>query len=285
MNGCLMHTPMRPLSCCRRPGAGRCRAPPLPPRPQAGRQSGPGGAAAPRSGPRCQGEGAKPAQLSLQVGKSKPDAPARGGPAPQRRQPGVVQALLVAPDTLYIAGVDVGTTNMIVQGKSGLCSMLDITVAMDPARCRPRWRRAAGRARHQGAGRRRHAGPERHRQRRRRRGARGRTGRTPMCAGRCGRCRCRTRKRPAGHRQAAAARRAGAAAGRRAWSTCCRQRAAAGAAGSEDRRSVEDPARTPGSRRHLALRFRQLGRDPAVELHHRHAHASLSASQDRTATA
>jgi pilus assembly protein CpaC len=45
----------------------------------------------------------------------------------------VVQALLVAPDTLYIAGVDVGTTNMIVQGKSGLCSMLDITVAMDPS--------------------------------------------------------------------------------------------------------------------------------------------------------
>ena len=47
--------------------------------------------------------------------------------------PGVVQALMVAPDTLYIAGVDVGTTNMIVQGRSGLCSMLDITVAMDAA--------------------------------------------------------------------------------------------------------------------------------------------------------
>jgi pilus assembly protein CpaC len=47
--------------------------------------------------------------------------------------PGVVQAILVAPDTLYIAGVDVGTTNMIVQGKSGLCSIVDITVAMDPS--------------------------------------------------------------------------------------------------------------------------------------------------------
>lgn len=83
-------------------------------------------------GPNCQGEAAKPAHLTLQVGKSNlmhlPEAV-------QHRSvgnPAVVQALLVAPDTLYIAGVDVGTTNMIVQGRSGLCSMLDITVAMDP---------------------------------------------------------------------------------------------------------------------------------------------------------
>jgi pilus assembly protein CpaC len=41
--------------------------------------------------------------------------------------------MLVSPDTLYIAGVDVGTTNMIVQGRSGACSVVDITVAMDPA--------------------------------------------------------------------------------------------------------------------------------------------------------
>jgi pilus assembly protein CpaC len=47
--------------------------------------------------------------------------------------PAVVQAMLVAPDTLYIAAVDVGTTNMIVQGRSGACSVIDITVAMDPA--------------------------------------------------------------------------------------------------------------------------------------------------------
>ncbi|MGH8854826.1 MAG: type II and III secretion system protein family protein, partial [Telluria sp.] len=39
----------------------------------------------------------------------------------------------VSPDTLYIAGVDVGSTNMIVQGKSGLCSVVDIVVAIDPA--------------------------------------------------------------------------------------------------------------------------------------------------------
>jgi pilus assembly protein CpaC len=83
-------------------------------------------------GPHCQGEAARPAQLALQIGKS---SLLRLPEAVQHRSvgnPAVVQALLVAPDTLYIAGVDVGTTNMIVQGRSGLCSMLDITVAIDP---------------------------------------------------------------------------------------------------------------------------------------------------------
>jgi pilus assembly protein CpaC len=85
------------------------------------------------AGPRCQGEAARPAQLALQVGKSNL---MRLPEAVQHRSvgnPAVVQAILVAPDTLYIAGVDVGTTNMIVQGRSGVCSMLDITVAMDPS--------------------------------------------------------------------------------------------------------------------------------------------------------
>ena len=85
------------------------------------------------AGPNCKGEAAKPAQLALQVGKSS----LMRLPEPvQHRSVGnplVVQALMVAPDTLYIAGVDVGTTNMIIQGKSGLCSILDITVAMDPS--------------------------------------------------------------------------------------------------------------------------------------------------------
>jgi pilus assembly protein CpaC len=47
--------------------------------------------------------------------------------------PDIVQAMLVAPDTLYIAGVDIGTTNMIMQGKSGVCSVVDVTVSLDPA--------------------------------------------------------------------------------------------------------------------------------------------------------
>jgi pilus assembly protein CpaC len=87
----------------------------------------------PEVGPNCKGEAAKPAQLALQVGKS---SLMRLPETVQHRSVGnplVVQALMVAPDTLYIAGIDVGTTNMIIQGKSGLCSVLDITVAMDPS--------------------------------------------------------------------------------------------------------------------------------------------------------
>jgi pilus assembly protein CpaC len=85
------------------------------------------------SGPRCSGQGARPASMSLQLGKSTmlrlPE------PVLHRSvgNPAVVQAMLVAPDTMYIVGVDVGTTNMIIQGQSGACSMVDLVVEMDPA--------------------------------------------------------------------------------------------------------------------------------------------------------
>jgi len=82
-------------------------------------------------GPQCSGEGARPGNLSLQLGKSA----MMRLPEPLRHRsvgnPGVVQAMLVAPDTLYIAGIDVGSTNMIIQGKSGACSIVDIVVTMD----------------------------------------------------------------------------------------------------------------------------------------------------------
>jgi pilus assembly protein CpaC len=81
----------------------------------------------------CSGEAARPARLALHMGKST----MLRLPEPVRHRsvgnPSVVQAMLVAPDTLYIAGVDVGSTNMIVQGRSGLCSIVDIAVSMDPA--------------------------------------------------------------------------------------------------------------------------------------------------------
>jgi pilus assembly protein CpaC len=81
----------------------------------------------------CRGEAARPAAMTLQMGKSTmlrlPEKVARRSVG----NPAVVQAMLVAPDTLYIAGVDVGSTNMIVQGRSGLCSVIDITIAMDPS--------------------------------------------------------------------------------------------------------------------------------------------------------
>ncbi len=93
----------------------------------------PGPALRTDSGPRCSGEAARPGNMTLQVGKSN----LLRLPEPVQHRavgnPGVVQAMLVAPDTLYLVGVDIGSTNIIVQGRSGACSMVDIVVAMDPA--------------------------------------------------------------------------------------------------------------------------------------------------------
>lgn len=133
MNGCLLHTPM--FRCLLAAGLALAASNPVwAAKPiQAVDNAGQAAPARPDAGPRCQGEPAKPAQLALQLGKSN----LMRLPEPVQHRsvgnPAVVQALLVAPDTLYIAGVDVGTTNMIVQGRSGQCSMLDITVAMDVA--------------------------------------------------------------------------------------------------------------------------------------------------------
>jgi pilus assembly protein CpaC len=83
------------------------------------------------SGPRCTGEAARPGNMTLQLGKSNlmrmPEAVLHRSIG----NPSVLQAMLVAPDTLYLLGVDVGSTNMIIQGKSGACSVVDIVVAMD----------------------------------------------------------------------------------------------------------------------------------------------------------
>jgi pilus assembly protein CpaC len=84
-------------------------------------------------GPRCSGEAAKPASIALKLGKST----MLRLPEPLLNRsvgnPAVLQAMLVAPDTMYLAGTDVGSTNMIIQGRSGACSVLDIVVSMDPA--------------------------------------------------------------------------------------------------------------------------------------------------------
>jgi pilus assembly protein CpaC len=130
MNGCLMHTPM--LRCLLAAGLVLAAGPALAAK-QAQAADSPAQPVRSELGAHCQGEAAKPAKLTLQVGKSN----LMRLPEPVQHRsvgnPSIVQALLVAPDTLYIAGVDVGATNMIVQGRSGLCSMLDITVAMDAA--------------------------------------------------------------------------------------------------------------------------------------------------------
>lgn len=83
------------------------------------------------SGPRCVGEAARPAKMTLEVGKSTlmrlPEAVVHRSVADTN----VVQAMLVAPDTLYLLGTEVGSTNMIIQGRSGSCSVIDLNVMMD----------------------------------------------------------------------------------------------------------------------------------------------------------
>jgi pilus assembly protein CpaC len=82
---------------------------------------------------RCSGDAAAPARLALQLGKSTlmrlPEALLNRSVG----NPAIVETLLVSPDTLYLVGVDIGSTNMIVQGRSGVCSVVDVVVGMDPS--------------------------------------------------------------------------------------------------------------------------------------------------------
>jgi pilus assembly protein CpaC len=90
--------------------------------------------AAPRGeGLQCRGEPGTPASLALQLGKSALYRLPEQVAGRSIGHPGVLQAMLVAPHTLYLVGVEVGTTNMIVQGRSGACTVVDVTVSMDPS--------------------------------------------------------------------------------------------------------------------------------------------------------
>ena len=81
---------------------------------------------------RCAGQAAAPGHLALQLGKSTlmrmPEAVA----ARSVGNPAVLEAMLVAPDTLYVAGIDIGSSNMIVQGRSGMCNVVEVVVGIDP---------------------------------------------------------------------------------------------------------------------------------------------------------
>ena len=88
-------------------------------------------AAARSEGLQCNGEPGTPAALSIHLGKSMLYRLAEPVASRSVGNPGVLQAMLVAPHTLYLLGVEVGATNLIVQGRSGACTMLDVTVAMD----------------------------------------------------------------------------------------------------------------------------------------------------------
>jgi pilus assembly protein CpaC len=83
-------------------------------------------------GPSCTGEVRQHSTVDVAVGKSTMVAL----PEPVRTRtvgnPDIVQAMLVSPQTLYVLGTDVGATNMIIQGRSGSCSVIDVVVGVDP---------------------------------------------------------------------------------------------------------------------------------------------------------
>ncbi|MDF3883903.1 type II and III secretion system protein family protein [Cupriavidus basilensis] len=82
--------------------------------------------------PTCTSAASEAEQVVLPIGKSR----MLSLPEPVRTRtlgnPSIVQAMLVSPQTLYLLGLDVGTTNMIMQGKSGRCSVIDVIVGADP---------------------------------------------------------------------------------------------------------------------------------------------------------
>ncbi|MCX4170663.1 MULTISPECIES: type II and III secretion system protein family protein [Paraburkholderia] len=92
---------------------------------------GAAGASVPMRGPNCTGEIHEETSVVVPVGKSTLLPLAE--PARNRTlgNPTIVQATLVSPRTLYLVGMAVGTTNMIVQGRSGGCQIIDVIVNID----------------------------------------------------------------------------------------------------------------------------------------------------------
>ncbi|NPT60066.1 type II and III secretion system protein family protein [Paraburkholderia elongata] len=88
--------------------------------------------AAPLRGPNCTGAIHDETSVVVPIGKSTLVPLAE--PARNRTlgNPSIVQATLVSPRTLYLVGMAVGTTNMIVQGRSGSCQIIDVIVNIDP---------------------------------------------------------------------------------------------------------------------------------------------------------
>jgi pilus assembly protein CpaC len=84
-------------------------------------------------GLRCTGQAAQPGNLTLQLGKSTLVRMPEAVQARSVGNPAVLQAMLVGPDTLYVVGVDIGSSNMIVQGRSGLCNVIEVVVGIDPS--------------------------------------------------------------------------------------------------------------------------------------------------------
>ena len=81
--------------------------------------------------PECPGQVAPPQTLSLSAGKSKflslDSRVARLTVGNDQ----IAHAKLVSPTSLYLFGNAIGTTNMILQGRNGDCTVLDVMVQLD----------------------------------------------------------------------------------------------------------------------------------------------------------
>ncbi|CAN0627558.1 pilus assembly protein CpaC [Burkholderia multivorans] len=101
------------------------------PVPAAGAAGAAAAASGPLRGPNCVGAVRESTSVSVPLGKSL----LVPMPEPVRNRtignPAVAQATMVSPQTLYILGLSVGTTNMIVQGRSGACRIIDVAVGAD----------------------------------------------------------------------------------------------------------------------------------------------------------
>ncbi|MES2297145.1 MAG: type II and III secretion system protein family protein [Pseudomonadota bacterium] len=110
------------------PCSGAARPKALPAAPQPHQQGEPA-----RGGPQCRAEVGAPTSLRLALGKStlmhlpEPLANRTVG------NPAIVQAMLVGPQTLYLVGAEIGSTNMILESRGGRCSVVEVMVGIDPA--------------------------------------------------------------------------------------------------------------------------------------------------------
>ncbi|GLU30959.1 pilus assembly protein N-terminal domain-containing protein [Trinickia caryophylli] len=82
-------------------------------------------------GPNCKGDVSAQSNVEVPVGKSTLVQLAEPTRNRTVGNPAVVMATLVSPRTLYLVGMSVGTTNMIVQGASGNCQVIDVIVGID----------------------------------------------------------------------------------------------------------------------------------------------------------
>jgi pilus assembly protein CpaC len=82
-------------------------------------------------GPNCTGELRNERTVVVPIGKStvlQLDEPVRNRTL---GDPSVAQAAMVSPRAMYLLGLSVGTTNMIVQGRSGACEVVNVVVNGD----------------------------------------------------------------------------------------------------------------------------------------------------------